>query len=190
MQKQFSKTLMLGLILASLGAGCSSQNTSGDTSKTGSTSGKSYDPCELITLADFSADFPNQTLTQDKHDTTANAVGQKICFYGSKDDMYFVQLSIISNGDIPASKQANGLTAQSQYEQILSMIAGANSVDGIGDGAYYAGSGLGIGRGLSVLDNAHGVYFTIDIGLGVGNDDQVKHLTMEKNLAQKVLERL
>ena len=151
----------------------------------------SYDPCTLLTADDVLSIFPGGTIVNTKHDTVANTVGQKICFYSADDaDMKFVQLSIITTGEINGSARAGGQSAENMFKGNKAFIQNPEAVTGLGDEAYYGGSGLGIGKGISVLVKNKEVTFTIDMGLGFGNTDKDAHVTKETELAKKVISRL
>lgn len=104
--------------------------------------------------------------------------------------MKFVQLSIVSDADMPEKTKAGGQNSEKIYTQGKDLLEDTQTVTGLGDEAYYGGSGLGLGKGLTVLVKGKGVHFNVVIGLGFGNDDQAKHLEIESAIAKKVLERL
>lgn len=194
-----TKTLIAGLAIISLfGAGCGGSTATTDSQTANETeqkvvSGKSYDPCDLLTAADVSAFFPGEQINQDKHETVANAIGQKICFYSVGDtDQKFAQLSLIATADMSAGMKASGQNAESLFNQEKELLDAADltAINGLGDTAYYGGSGLGFGKGMNVLSNSKGVKFNVVVGLGFGNDDQQKHIDIETGLSKKVLERL
>jgi len=147
---------------------------------------KSYDPCELLSTEDIQLFFPDKKISITKNDKKpVNPLGQKICYWSLSDtDMFFVQLSISSDDDAKAMK------VNKQFENNKQFIDGVKTVEGLGDSAYYGGSGLKLGSGLHVLMKDKGIMFNIVIGLGRGNNDQQKHIDIEKNLAQKVIEKL
>lgn len=179
------------LALALTAAGCqkSSEQSAGSVQQNSAT-GKSYSPCELVLQEDFASYYPNEEIKIRQNDAEANVVGQKICFYGIGEDMKFVQISITSDADISAQTRAGGQSAESIYHQGQALLEETQTVQGIGDEAYYGGSGLGLGKGLTVLVKNKGVHFNVVVGLGFGNDDQTKHLEIENAIAKKVLERL
>lgn len=150
-----------------------------------------YDPCLLLLPEDLSAHFPGQTATATTHDTEANVVGQKICFYEfSEEDMVFAQLSFTNQKDLSPSVVEGGQNAETLFAGIKEFAENPESVSGLGTEAYYGGSGLTPGAGLNVLVKDKGVFFTVTVGLGMGNDDETAHLEIEKDLAAKILSRL
>ena len=170
---------------------CSTTNTNNSTEAT-NVSTSSYDPCKLLTSADVQALFPNGTITLDQHDTEANPVGMKICFYStSDDDQGFAQLAVTNAADAPDT-MVDGGSLRPLYENELAFLESADiqEVSNLGDAAYYGGSGLKMGAGLHLLDDAHGVKLDITVGLGFGNDDQSSHLDIEKKIAKTALSRL
>lgn len=179
------------LALALVATGCQkSSEQSAEGALQNAITGKSYNPCELVFQEDFVSYYPNEEIKITQNDAEANAVGQKICFYDVGDDMKFVQLSIISDADISSQVRAGGQSAESIYRQGKDLLEETQAVQGLGDEAYYGGSGLGLGKGLTVLVKNKDVHFNVVVGLGFGNDDQAKHLEIESAIAKKVLERL
>ncbi len=176
-------------VLSFMAAGCQSTSPAGGVLP-GASSSQSYDPCELLQSSDFAAYYPGEDIQQTKHDTQANVVGQKICFYDIGDDMKFAQLSIVSDADMPEKTKAGGQNSEKIYAQGKDMLEDTQTVTGLGDEAYYGGSGLGLGKGLTVLVKNKGLHFNVVVGLGFGNDDQAKHLEIESSIAKKILERL
>lgn len=184
----------LGLTISLLGAGCGQSAT--ETKETGQASktpvaGKSYDPCALLTVDDVKAFYPNEKITvKDDKSSIPNPVGQRICFFDIGDDMKFVQLSMVQTADMAETVRSGGQSAEMMYSQEKELVKGAEAISGLGDEAYYGGSGLGLGKGTHVLVKSKDLEFSIDIGLGFGNTDKQKHLDIEGALAKKVLERL
>jgi hypothetical protein len=191
MNKKTLAIISLGLTVSLLGAGCgqTAEQTGKPTEKT--VFGKSYDPCALLTVADVQAYYPGETITvKDDQAKQPNAVGQRICFFDIGDDMKFVQLSMIQTADMSAAVRGGGQSAEKLYADEKQLVEATETITGLGDEAYYGGSGLGLGKGTHVLVRAKGLKFNIDIGLGFGNTDKQKHLDIENALAKKVLERL
>jgi len=154
--------------------------------------GKSYDPCDLLTVADLTEVFPGSTPVLSRHDTEANPVGMKICYYDiSEKSMNYAQLAVINVADAPANiVKGNSLKPLMDSEKSFLQAGDIQTVEGLGDEAYYGGSGLKPGAGLHVLDNQHGVKIDISVGLGFGSSDQAEHLKIEKALAEKALSHL
>jgi len=181
-------------VITLLGAGCGQIATqtkeAGQATKMPVAS-KSYDPCALLTADDVKAFYPDEKITlKDDKSKEANAVGQRICFFDIGDDMKFVQLSIIQTAEMSAAVRSGGQSAEKMFADEKLLVEKAEPVAGLGDEAYYGGSGLGLGKGTHVLVKGKGLKFSIDIGLGFGNTDKQKHLDIESALAKKVLERL
>ena len=153
---------------------------------------KSYDPCKLLTAGDVNALFPGAEVKVTRHDTKPNPVGMKLCFYSaSGTDQKFAQLSVISSADAPATMVEKGSLRPFYDEERKFLDADQiQEVPGLGDAAYYGGSGLKVGAGLHALDDKHGVKIDAIVGLGFGNDDAAQHLKMEKAIVEKALSRL
>jgi hypothetical protein len=193
-----------GLTFAVLGvlflAGCQpgqvpaqnpSQNTATSANVASTGGGKVYDPCELITEQDVKDVFPGATPKNTKHDTKANVVGQKICYYSASDeDMKFVQISVVSTSAISSKLRGSGQTAEKLYTDEKKLLSDVINIPDLGDDAYFGGNGLKFGAGIHVLAKDKDSEFNINVGLGVGNGDAQPHIDIEKALAQKVLDRL
>lgn len=193
MIKKILAIFSLGLSISLVGAGCGQTTEQTGQAAKSPAVGKAYDPCALLTLDDVKAFYPDEPITiKDDQAKQANAVGQRICFFDIGDDMKFVQLSIITTAEMSSGMRASGQDAATLYEQEKALLdtKDLREVTSLGNAAYYRGSGLGLGRGVSVLDKSKGVKFNLNIGLGFGNDDEQRHLDIEKALAKKVLERL
>ncbi|MGW8169371.1 MAG: hypothetical protein ACWGHH_05150 [Sulfurovaceae bacterium] len=149
-------------------------------------SAKIYDPCEMLETKDIEEIFPGAKVKITTHDTVpANPLGMKRCFWdASEDDMKFVQLTISSDAETKV------MAVDKQFENNRQFIENAKSISGIGDEAYYGGSGLKAGAGLHVLVKNKGVLLGVQVGLGFGNTDEQKHIDIEKSLAHKVIQRL
>jgi len=156
------------------------------------TMAKSYDPCKLLTIDDVKALFPGGKIKANRHDTEANPVGMKICFYSASDtDQKFAQIVVTSVADAPDAVVDKG-SLRPVYDNERKFLDAdqIQEVSGLGDAAYYGGSGLKAGAGLHVLDDKHGVKIDANVGLGFGNDDEAEHLKMEKAIVEKALTRL
>ncbi len=147
---------------------------------------KVYDPCQMLEAKDIEEIFPGANIKITTHDIVpVNPLGARRCFWdASGDDMKFVQLTISSDAE------AKVMAVDNQFENNRKFTANAKSISGIGDEAYYGGSGLKAGAGLHVLLKSKGVLLGIQVGLGFGNKDEQKHIEIEKSLAHKVIQRL
>lgn len=150
------------------------------------TSAKVYDPCQMLKTKEIEEIFPGANVKITIHDTEpANPLGMRRCFWDANaDDMKFVQLTISSD------VESKVMPVNKQFENNRQFIENPISISGIGDGAYYGGSGLKAGAGLHVLVKNKGVLLGVDVGLGFGNADEQKHIEIEKYLAHKVIQRL
>lgn len=147
---------------------------------------KAYDPCQMLEVKDIEEIFPGANIKITTHDIVPiNPLGAKRCFWdASGDDMKFVQLTITSDAETKV------MAVDKQFENNRKFTANAKSLSGIGDEAYYGGSGLKAGAGLHVLLKSKGVLLGIQVGLGFGNKDEQKHIEIEKSLAHKAIQRL
>lgn len=190
---KISATLLTLVALLTLSA-CSPSDTTTNTSTQDKkiSESNSYDPCELLTASDVGEFFPEATVTLDRHDTEGNPIGMKICFYSaSEEDMKFAQLAVITAAEAPSGiVEGNSLRPLYDSERALLNPSDIQEVSGLGNAAYYGGSGLKVGAGLHVIEDTHGVKIDISVGLGKGNSDQAEHIRIEKALAEKALSRL
>ena len=149
-------------------------------------SAKVYDPCQMLEIKEIEEIFPGANVKITTHDTApANPLGMRRCFWdASTDEMKFVQLTISSDAE------SKVMPVEKQFENNRQFIENPKSISGIGDGAYYGGSGLKAGAGLHVLVKNKGVLVSVEAGLGFGNADEEKHIEIEKSLAHKVIQRL
>ncbi|MFA5048832.1 MAG: hypothetical protein WC516_07450 [Patescibacteria group bacterium] len=189
--------LTVGAVAVLLLAGCgapkkaTNSNSQPKLATTTAIAGKSYDPCDLLTKDDVAMIFPGGDIKLTRHDITANVVGQKICFYSaSETDQKFAQLSIVSSADMAETVKSGGENAERLFSETRDTFSSTTPLSGLGDDAYYGGSGLNIIAGLYVLDQAKGVSINVTVGLGLGNTDQKKHMDIEEALAKKILSRL
>jgi hypothetical protein len=197
---KIQKTVVLSLLLAALLLGaCSRQNLVSTNNNENDTEPKqerteqkttaSKDPC-LLEKNEVAKFFPGGNITITTRDSEPNPVGQKICFYdASEDDMLFAQISVQRTQDMAAELKKSGANAQTMFESTKSYLDNTTEISGIGKEAYYGGSGLTLGAGLNVLVNKD-VSFNIMVGLGFGNNDQQKHLEIEKEMALTIMERI
>ena len=143
------------------------------------------DPCELLSIDDIKAIFPDGDITITTHDKEpTKPLGIKRCFWdASESDMKFVQLSIIED-------EETHIKVADQFANNKQFVENPQMIDGIGDASYYGGSGLKIGAVLHVLLEKEGVLLTVMVGLGRGNKDELKHIEIEKELASKILTKI
>lgn len=108
----------------------------------------------------------------------ANPLGHSICFFDIPAGMKlrFAQVQMIRSAW--ASHEWN---AGSLFENDMSYLSDKQEISGVGDKAYWGGSGMKMGAGLHVLKGD--VYFTVDAASG---DEQVD-LQKAKELAARVL---
>ncbi|MBD3807197.1 MAG: hypothetical protein IE880_00615 [Epsilonproteobacteria bacterium] len=168
---------------------CSSDSSQKSNESTGSSpqeaSLKIYDPCAMLNEKDIKEIFPGENIKITTHDEKpANPLGMRRCYWSAGEtDMKFIQLAVSS--DIESK-----MPVSEQFINNRAYIEKVKAISGVGDDAYYGGSGLKLGAGLHVLVKNKGVLIGIQAGLGFGNDDEKRHIEIEKSLAQKVINRL
>ena len=84
---------------------------------------------------------------------------------------------------------AAGQITKNIFISTKSFVENKTDVPGLGEEAYYGGSGLKAGAGLHILVNDN-TSINISVGLGLGNDNREEHLADEKKLAQIILPQL
>lgn len=152
--------LALALCASSLSIACSDDSAA--PAGTPSDSSKKYDPCVLLTQQDAETSL-GKTVKNTKHDVEAiNATGQKLCYYEetSGTTMVFAQLSLNEQASM-----TNGMSAEQLYEAMKAGVTAPTAVTGVGDEAYYGGSGLKLGAGVTTLVKSKGVVINVMVGL-------------------------
>jgi hypothetical protein len=114
----------------------------------------------------------------------ANPMGQSVCFFDIPADMAvrFAQLQMVRSGW--AERGGKGWSAPTLFESNMSYLDNLQEIAGIGEKAYWGGSGMKLGAGLHVLYKD--AYFTIQAATG---DEQI-NLQKAKELAAVVLKKI
>lgn len=111
----------------------------------------------------------------------ANPMGQSICFFdipaGTK--MRFAQVQMVRS-----AWASHGWTADSLFDNNMSYLSDKQEISGVGDKAYWGGSGMKLGAGLHVLQGD--AYFNVSAASG---DEQVD-LQKTKELAALILAKI
>lgn len=111
--------------------------------------------------------------------TDNNAVGQKLCFYESKEDgAGFLQVSIVQKSLMPEALLKAGQDPVTIYETTKEAFKDAPLADGIGEDAFFAPPGLHI-----LTD---GYYIVI----AVGNSDSEENRKILKEAGELALQNL
>ncbi len=94
----------------------------------------------------------------------ANPMGQSICFFDIPADMAvrFAQLQMFRSSW--AKLSGADFTAPAMFENNMSFLDNLQEISGIGEKAYWGGSGIKLGAGLHVLYEDS--YFTIMVATG------------------------
>ncbi|KUG05483.1 hypothetical protein ASZ90_017080 [hydrocarbon metagenome] len=177
--------LLLVLGVLAFANGCGGEKTDVD-----NTGGKVIEQNRLFN--------PSELLTQEDAETIlGEAVGDPdisespvgtVCFYSPLAEgtqVRFVQLSLHQTEAFTDAMQNNGYTAAKLYDDSIALLEEVQPIDGLGDRAFWGGSGLKAGAGLHVLQGDD-LYFTITVGLGNEADD----LEASRDLAEQVLDRI
>jgi len=136
--------------------------------------------CDMLTQADAQKAL-GQAVKPAKS-RGPNTIGQSICFYEGATDkaVRYVQLSLT----LPPPAIRKNMNSAQLFAQTRASLQGAQPVKGVGDKAFWGGSGLKPGAGLHVLKGDY--YLTVDVASG----DPVRNLAQAKGLAGEVLKRL
>ncbi|MCM2286720.1 MAG: hypothetical protein NDI81_18185 [Desulfobacula sp.] len=112
----------------------------------------------------------------------ANPMGQSVCFFDIPSDtaVRFAQLQMFRTGWAKGKKW----TAKSLFENNMSFLDSLQEIPGIGEKAYWGGSGLKLGAGLHVLYKD--TYFTAQAATG----DPAANLEKAKALAVLVIKKI
>jgi hypothetical protein len=108
----------------------------------------------------------------------ANPLGQSLCFFDIPAGMKlrFAQVQMVRS-----AWASHNWNARSLFENNMGYLSDKQEISGVGEKAYWGGSGMKLGAGLHVLQKD--VYFTVDAASG---DEQV-NLQKAKELAARVL---
>lgn len=112
----------------------------------------------------------------------ANPMGQSVCFFDIPSDtaVRFAQLQMFRTGWAKGKQW----TSKSQFENNMSFLDALQEIPGIGEKAYWGGSGLKLGAGLHVLYKD--TYFTVQAATG----DPTDNLEKAKALAGRVIKNI
>lgn len=138
---------------------------------------KALTACDLIDQATAQQILDMGIKAQPKT-TGPNAIGQTTCFYEPTDDsvMRFVQVSLT----FPPEKMRQHMDAVKLYANSRGMVDGAEDISGVGDKAFWGGTGMKMGAGLTVLKGQY--MFNVMIAVG----DEVKSKDESIKLAKKI----
>ncbi len=153
--------------------------------KTAARAGGALNPCALITQQE-AAEALGGVVQAGKLRQTANPLGQRICFYEGRSAaaMRFVQISLVTTAGLSEDLRRSGYSAAKLFQDSKKLLGRPKPVKGLGQEAFWGGSGLKAGAGLHVL--ARDVYLNISVAAG----DARRDLEAAKVLAQKALARL
>lgn len=114
----------------------------------------------------------------------ANPMGQSICFFDIPSDtaVRFAQLQMVRSGW--AKRSGKNWEAPALFKNNMSFLDGLEKIAGIGDKAYWGGSGLKLGAGLHVLYKDS--YFTVQAATG----DPKLNLEKSKTLAEFIIKKI
>jgi len=113
----------------------------------------------------------------------ANPMGQSVCFFDIPSDtaVRFAQLQMFRTG---WGKKGGPWDASSLFKNNMSYLDSLQEISGIGEKAYWGGSGLKLGAGLHVL--LKDTYFTVQAATG----DPDGNLEKAKALARLIIKKI
>lgn len=175
---KWAMLLALGFILASVAA-C------GDDEDKKTSPGGVLNPCMLVSQGEASEAL-GAPVKAGQLKGAANPLGQSICFYEgqAEDAIRFVQISLVATQNMNANMRESGYTAAKLFADSKKLLGKPKAISGLGQEAFWGGSGLKAGAGLHVLSKD--AYLNITVASG----DAKKDLKAAKELAEKALKRL
>lgn len=135
--------------------------------------------CEYLTEDQVAAVMGAAVGETERHDP--NPMGQSVCFFDipSGTKIRYAQLQMVRSAW--AADAGTNWKAHSLFENNMSFLSDLQEIGGVGEKAYWGGSGMKLGAGLHVL---HGdSYFTVQAATG----DEQNNLQKAKELAALVL---
>lgn len=136
--------------------------------------------CDLLTPAEVGAALG--LAMEAGKPTGPNPLGQTLCFFAVKESRVdrYAQITLT----LPPPKLKKNLPASKLFADAKARAAGAQGISGLGDQAFWGGSGNRMGAGLHVLQGDY--YLIVDTATG----DKAKDLAAARELAGMVLKRL
>ena len=189
--------LIFAILVLVLSACSSSENEKASSTSenkavtSSSTSSRPFNSCDLLDKADIERFFPGTTvkITQ-QGDKATEGIGMRVCFYNlSPNDMKFIQTGLFRTSDLTPELIKAGRTAGKIFSLNKEIVEDRLPVKGLGQEAWYGGSGLKAGAGLHVLVDEN-TALDVNVGLGIGNADQAAHIEKEKAIARLIIARL
>jgi hypothetical protein len=145
----------------------------------------STDPCSLLEKAEVEEEM-DLSLADPQSGYVENPLGERYCTFPDPEDSEkeLFRLSIVFNDSIDPALLNNGFNVKQMFEGRKASPELIQAVNGIGDEAFWGGSGIELWNGLHVL--AHDVYVQVDANTG----DEQHDYRVARNLVVAALERL
>jgi len=114
----------------------------------------------------------------------ANPMGQSVCFFDIPSDsgVRFAQLQMFRTGW--GKSKGKDWDAPSLFKNNMSFLDSLKEISGIGEKAYWGGSGLKLGAGLHVLYKD--TYFTVQAATGTPDVNLEKSKTLASLIIKKI----
>lgn len=149
-------------------------------------------PGSVVAAADHACDYLDKDevaavlglTVGDGEPQPANPMGQNSCFFPVEPDLplRFAQLQMVRSGW--AVSAGSRWTAPALFANNVGFLDAPEQRPGLGEKAYWAGSGIKLGAGLHVV--FRDIYFTVSVA--AGSDEE--NLRKAEELARIVLVRL
>jgi hypothetical protein len=143
------------------------------------------DPCELISVDQISEDLGIQ-LEGTESGNVGNPLGERFCRISNPDtrDTDLIYLSIVFNSAIDPVILENGFNVVNWFESRQASPELIQTLDDLGNGAFWGGSGNELWNGLHIL--VYDVYLNVNVFSGAEEVDY----RVARNVAVTVMEQL
>jgi hypothetical protein len=145
----------------------------------------STDPCSLLKRAEIEAEM-GMSLGEPQSGYVENPLGERYCSFPDPEDSEkeLFRVSIVFNDSIDPALLNDGYNVLRMFEGRKASPELIQVVNGVGDEAFWGGSGADLWNGLHVF--VYDVYLQVDVNTG---DEQLDY-HVARNMAVAALERL
>jgi hypothetical protein len=145
----------------------------------------STDPCSLLKRAEIEAEM-GVSLDDPQSGYVENPLGERYCSFPDPEDpeKELFRLSIVFNDSIDPALLNDGYSVLRMFEGRKASPELIQVVNGVGDEAFWGGSGVELWNGLHVF--VYDVYLQVDVNTG----DEKLDYRVARNMAVAALERL
>ncbi len=145
----------------------------------------STDPCSLLEKQEVEEEL-GRSVSNPEGGYVENPLGERFCRFPdpNQPSESLVHLSIVFNGSIDPALLNDDYNVLRMYEGRKASPELIQPIEGLGDDAFWGGSGPELWNGLHVL--VHDIYLQVDVALG----DEELNYHAARNLAVIALEHL